>query len=68
MKKHGVITGLRKPIYFDAANFERIKQLFPDPNLSEIVNKSMAYILSQPDQWVKEFISRQTKSITSRQT
>lgn len=68
MKKSGVITGIRKPIYFDTANFERIKQIFPDPNLSEIVNKSMTYILSQPDHWIKDFIARQNKSITSQPT
>lgn len=62
MRKRGIITGIRKPLYFNAANFERIKQLYPEPNLSEIVNKSMAYILSQPDQWIRDFLARQNTS------
>lgn len=55
-------TGTKKPIYFDNANYARIVQLFPDPNLSEIVNKSIAYILSQPDEWIRDFVARQHKS------
>lgn len=59
MKKRGVITGVRKPLYFNSDNLARIQALFPDKPLSEIVNKSMSYILSQSDHWIREFIARQ---------